>query len=251
MGAVAATALVLGACAPGNLSGFTVPTATATYAAAVNNPARPAADRERDVARKPAEMLAFAEVRPGQSVLEIMPGQGYFTRILSGAVGPTGKVYAYVPTEIASQFESRAQADRLAAALPNVEAASDPLLQHAPGPFVDLVWTAQNYHDFRLDYFNSPDPVAVNRAILSTLKPGGLFLIIDHSAAPGSGGRDAEALHRIDKEQVQREAEAAGFIFAGESAALSAPADRRTANVFDPAIRGRTDQFVLKFRKPG
>jgi predicted methyltransferase len=222
----------------------------AAYAAAAADPARPAADRERDALRKPVEMLAFAEVRPGQQVLDVIPGQGYFTRLLAHAVGPGGKVYAYVPTEIAGQFESKANADKLAAAMANVEAASDPLLQHAPEPFADLVWTAQNYHDFRLDYFGKPDPVAVNRAIFSTLKPGGLFVVVDHSAAAGSGARDAGTLHRIDKEQVKREVIAAGFEFVGESTVLANPADPRTANVFDPAIRGRTDQFALKFRRP-
>lgn len=247
-----ATALLLVACASGarDAEGPAAAVSPGLYAAAIGDPARPAADRARDPDRKPAEMLAFANVRPGQSVLEVAPGQGYFTRVLAKAVGPNGKVYAYVPSEIAERFESRANADKLAAALPNVEAASDPLLQHAPEPFVDMVWTAQNYHDFRLDYFGSPDPVAVNRAVWSTLRPGGTFIVIDHSAAPGSGDRHAKTLHRIDKEQVKREVIAAGFVFEGESAALANPADPRTANVFDPAIRGRTDQFALKFRKP-
>lgn len=244
--AAAAAALAMGGCA--GMGSSAAP--SAGQLTAVADPTRPAADRERDPDRKPAEMLAFAEVRPGQIVLEMVPGQGYFTRLLSRAVGPAGKVYAYVPTEIAQQFESRANADKLAAAMPNVEAAGDPLLQPAPAPFVDLVWTAQNYHDFRLDYFGAPDPVAVNRAILSTLKPGGLFLVIDHSAAAGSGGRDVKTLHRIDKELVKQEAAAAGFVFEGESAALANAADPRTANVFDAGIRGRTDQFALKFRKP-
>jgi predicted methyltransferase len=223
---------------------------SAHIAAAVADIARPEADRARDAARKPAEVLAFAEVRPGQTVLDAVPGGGYFTRLFAGAVGPTGKVIAYVPTEIADKFNSRATADALAAAHPNVEAATDPLTQRASAPFADVVFTAQNYHDFHTPLFGSPAISEVNAAVASVLKPGGLLVIIDHSAQPGSGLRDVNTLHRIDKEQVKREVTAAGFVFEGESRMLANPADPMTANVFDPGIRGRTDQFVLKFRKP-
>lgn len=244
-----ATALLLASCASSGM-----PDAPQVFRAhhqqAIEDPQRPAADRARDALRKPAEMLAFAEVRPGQTVVDALPGGGYFTRLFAGAVGPGGKVYAYVPTEIAGKFESRANAEALAAAYPNVEAASNPLKQPAPRPFADLLWTAQNYHDFHTPLFGSPDISAVNDAFRSVLKPGGLYVIVDHSAQAGSGARDANTLHRIDKEAVIREVTAAGFVFGGESVVLANPADPRTANVFDPGVRGRTDQFVLKFRKP-
>lgn len=219
-------------------------------AAAVADPDRPQADRDRDAARRPAETLAFAGVRPGMTVLEIVPGGGYFTRILAEAVGPQGKVYAYVPTEVVDQFNLGTRARELAAAYPNVEYASDPLAQHAPAPFADMVFTVQNYHDFRIPMFGGNDIAAVNRAIWSTLKPGGTYVIIDHAAAPGIGATAVNTLHRIEAETVRREAEAAGFVFEGESDLLRNPADPKTANVFDPSIRGRTDQFMLRFRKP-
>lgn len=220
------------------------------HVAAIADPARPAADIQRDSLRKPAEMLVFAEVRPGQMILDAVPGTGYFTRLFARAVGPQGRVFAYVPSEVADKYDMKKTADALAAAYPNVESASDPLTQRAPQPFADLVWTAQNYHDFHTPLFGSPDIGEVNRAIWSVLKPGGLYVVLDHSAQPGSGLRDANTLHRIDKEAVKREVTAAGFVFEGESVVLANAADPRTANVFDPAIRGRTDQFALKFRKP-
>ena len=245
----AGAAVALTACATTPAEAPVAPDA-AWIAAALADPDRPQADRDRDAARKPAETLAFAGVRPGMTVLDAVPGGGYFTRLFAEAVGPTGKVYAYVPTEIAGKFNAEANGRALAAAYPNVEYASDPLKQHAPQPIADMVFTAQNYHDFHTPLFGPPDVAAVNRAIWSVLRPGGTYVIIDHAAAPGSGTRDANTLHRIDPEVVKREVTAAGFVLEGESDILRNPADPRTANVFEPSIRGRTDQFMLRFRKP-
>jgi predicted methyltransferase len=242
-------ALVLASCATGPMTPAVTP-ASPWIAAAVADADRPAADRERDALRKPAEVLAFSGARPGLTVLDAIPGGGYFTRLFAEAVGPTGKVYAYVPTELVGKYESDTIAKRLAAAQPNVEYASDPLAQPAPGPIADLVFTAQNYHDFHTDYFKGSDIAAINRALFSVVRPGGSVVIIDHSAQAGSGLRDVSTLHRIDEAQVKREMIAAGFVLEAESQALRNPADARTANVFDPAIRGRTDQFMLRFRKP-
>jgi predicted methyltransferase len=244
----AAVSVLAAACAT---PGIDQPKATPeSYVSVVADPARPQADRERDVARKPAEILAFAEIRPGQEVLEIVPGGGYFTRLLAGAVGPQGKVYAYVPTEMVGKFNSDTQAKALDAAYPNVEYATDPLTQKAPGPFADVVFTVQNYHDFHTPLLGSPNIADVNAAIWSTLKPGGLYVIIDHAALAGTGATAANTLHRIEPAQVRREVEAAGFVYAGSTEVLRNPADPKTANVFDPSIRGRTDQFAMKFRKP-
>jgi predicted methyltransferase len=225
-----------------------------TIATAVADPSRPAADRARDAARKPAEMLAFAGVKPGMTVLEILPGGGYFTRLFSTAVGPTGHVLAYVPDELVqAPFKPLESATAITqeAGRGNVRVIHDPIMQDVPADAantLDLVWTSQNYHD--LQSIPGADPVGVNRLIFKALKPGGTYVVLDHSAARGSGISAARTLHRIEAAQVRREVEAAGFVFAGESKLLANPADPRTANVFDPAIRGRTDQFVYRFRKP-
>jgi predicted methyltransferase len=115
---------------------------------------------------------------------------------------------------------------------------------------LDIVWTSQNYHDLHDSFFGPADIPAVNKAIYNALKPGGIFIVLDHDAAPGSGLRDTETLHRIDEASVKKEVEAAGFKLVGESKALRNPADSHIAKVFDPSIRGHTDQFILKFRKP-
>lgn len=220
-------------------------------AAAVADAGRPAADRERDVQRKPAEVLAFTGVRPGVTLLEAMPGGGYFSRVFAKAVGPTGEVLLYVPQEIGTKFNSDANAKALAAAFPNIQyGPGDSITAQAPEPFADIVFTAQNWHDFHTPLFGNLDHAAANRALWSVVRPGGAVIIIDHAAQAGSGVRDANTLHRIDEEVVKREMAAAGFVLEAESQALRNPADPRTANVFDPAIRGRTDQFMLRFRKP-
>jgi predicted methyltransferase len=112
------------------------------------------------------------------------------------------------------------------------------------------VWTSQNYHDFHDSFFGPADLAVVNKAIFTALKPGGLYIVLDHVAAPGSGLRDTETLHRIDPAIVKKEVTAAGFEFVSEDDSLKNPADPHTAKVFDPSIRGKTDQFVYKFRKP-
>src|SRR6185436_13704917 len=114
---------------------------------------------------------------------------------------------------------------------------------------VDLVWTSQNYHDLHLKRFNL-DVGAVNKAVFAALKPGGYYIVLDHAAATGSPVDVADTLHRIDPAIVRREVEAAGFKYVGEDSALRSTTDDHSKSVFDPAIRGHTDQFIYKFRKP-
>jgi predicted methyltransferase len=221
--------------------------------AAVADPARPAADRARDAERKPGEMLAFAGIKPGDRVLEFLPGSGYYTRLISRIVGPTGNVYAFTPTEILKAFPKAADGSRAIAAeahYSNVSVLVAPAANmHLPRG-LDVVWTTQNYHDLHLaKYFPDLDIRAYNRALLAALKPGGVYLVSDHEAKPGSALRDIE-LHRIDAEVVRTQVTRAGFAFDGESSALRNPNDPHTANVFDAGIRGRTDQFVFRFRRP-
>lgn len=222
-------------------------------AAAVADPHRPAADRERDALRKPAQVLAFAGVAPGESVADLLPGGGYFTRIFSKAVGPHGHVYAIVPAEIAKAFPKSLATIRALAADPayaNVTVLVEPIdALSAPAP-LGLVWTAQNYHDLHDPFMGPADLAKVNGAVFAALKPGGTYVVLDHAAEPGSGLRDTNTLHRIDPAAVRAEVEAAGFVLAGSSDLLRNPADTHMQKVFDPSIRGRTDQFILKFRKP-
>jgi predicted methyltransferase len=226
--------------------------AQAAIAAAILDSSRPAADAARDEARKPALLLAFAGVKPGQFVGEILPGGGYFTRLLSTAVGPRGKVVAVVPAQTAARLPAQIDPVRAIAANPTYANVTVETPDGLPLPsiMVDLVFTVQNYHDVHA-FSGAATVAAMNQRAFEVLKPGGTYLIVDHSAAAGSGARDCLTLHRIDVEQVKREVLAAGFVLEAESSMLANPADPRTASVFDPALRGRTDQFVLRFRKPG
>jgi len=218
-----------------------------TIAKALADPAR--ADQAGDDARRhAADVLAFSGVKPGWEVIDFLPGQGYWTRLFTGAVGPTGHVYAVWPN--ASGDRAKATVDALnGRKLGNVTAAIDPGLITLDKP-VDLVWTVQNYHDLPNNGRGEAALNAFNAAVFKALKPGGTYIVIDHVAPAGSGLSDTETLHRIDPAIVKKEVLAAGFTFAGESKALANPKDDHTLKVFDPKIRGVTDQFVYKFRKP-
>ncbi len=223
----------------------------ATVKAAVNDAARPADDVKRDADRKPAEMLVYAGVKPGTRVMDLIPGGGYFTRIFAKAVGPNGYVYAFQPTELDHFFKDKQPpVVAVAAAYPNVSVIRASVNTLTAPESLDVVWTSQNYHDLKDDFFKPADTVLVNKAIYNALKPGGLYIVLDHSAENGSGVRDTDTLHRIDEAVVKKEVGAAGFKLVGESNVLRNPKDTRTVKVFDPSIRGHTDQFVLKFRKP-
>jgi predicted methyltransferase len=220
-------------------------------AALLTAPGRTDADRARDAARKPAEVLAFAQVRPGWQVGEYTPGGGYFTRLLSPAVGAKGRVYAYPPSEIVKLIPSAlsdARANAAAAPAKNVTVLTGTTPAFAAPRPLDLVFTAQNYHDLHTRYAPPGAAPAFNAAVFKALKRGGRYVIVDHRGLAGDGV--PERLHRIDPAQVRAEVEAAGFRFDGESRVLANPADPLTAAVFDPAIRGKTDQFALRFRKP-
>jgi predicted methyltransferase len=225
----------------------------ANIKAAVADSNRPDADKQRDAERKPAETLAFLGVKSGGSVAELLPGGGYFTRLFSAAVGAKGHVYALVPERPASapadlpDLAAKVKAIAADAHYSNVTVVVAPLATLAAPTPVDVIFTAQNYHDLH----NFPvDVVAFDKSILNSLKPGGLYVVLDHSAQLGSGLNDTKTLHRIDSEAVKKEVTDAGFEFVGASNILANAADARTAKVFDPSIRGKTDQFILKFRKP-
>ncbi len=226
----------------------------ANIAAAVADSGRPDADKQRDANRKPAESLAFIGVKPGETIAEFLPAGGYFTRILSKAVGPKGKIIALVPQRPANapadmpDMAARLKVITEDANYSNVTMVQQPLNSLAAPEPVDLYFTALNYHD--LHAIPGVDVAQFNKRVFDALKPGGLYAVIDHSAEAGSGFRDTSTLHRVDREAVKNEVTAAGFEFVGGSDILASAADPRTAKVFDPAIRGKTDQFILKFRKP-
>lgn len=224
----------------------------ANITAAIASPARPAEDTARDTARHPGELLAFAGVKPGDTVVDFIMGGGYFTRILSGAVGAKGVVYAYQPAEfIKFQAKYGENLKTVSAALPNAKPLDGSLITLDLPDNLDLVFTVQNYHDLHLKPFPTDTAAKVNAEVFKSLKPGGVFLIVDHAATAGSGITAADSLHRIDVAAVKAEVEAAGFKLESESPLLRDAADPHTASVFDPSIRGKTDQFILKFRKPG
>jgi len=216
------------------------------------DPAR-AADVASDARRKGPELLALAEVRPGQKVLELIPGAGYFTRLFSLAVGPTGKVYALWPDEY--DRVSKPDSDvmrKMAEASPftNVTVLTQPARAFSAPEPLDVVFTSQNYHDYPDPFMGKVDPAVLNAAVFKALKPGGLYVIVDHAGRPGTGMTETDTLHRIDVETVKQQVTAAGFKLEAESDLLANPADPKDIQVFDKAIRGQTDQFVLKFRKP-
>lgn len=223
-----------------------------TVNAALADPER-AMHRPTDARRHPAELIAFSGLKPGDRVLDLIPGDGYWTRIFSRIVGPRGRVYSVWPQAYADVAQGNVHTLQALAATPhyaNIRVAVEPTAAlTAPEP-LDLVWTSQNYHDYPDAFMGHIDPAVLNRAVFAMLKPGGTWFIIDHAAAPGVGMADTERLHRIDPAEVRRQVEAAGFEYVGESRILANPADDHRRTVFDPAIRGHTDQFAMRFRKP-
>lgn len=230
-------------------TGVSAQTPSKAVAAAVADAQRPAADTARDVHRKPAEIVAFAGVKPGDNVAELMPGGGYYTRILAKTVGPQGHVYALVPTGFANRPGGLDALNALAAQYGNVSVVATDLAGFKLDTPVDVVWTTENYHDFH----NGPSAniAGLNAAAFAALKPGGIYFIEDHAAAAGAGTTTTSTLHRIDPAAVISEAKAAGFELDGQSDLLANPEDAHDKAVFDPAIRGETDKLALRFRKPG
>jgi predicted methyltransferase len=224
-------------------------------AGAIADPDRPPEQQARDAARKAGEVLAFAGVRPGQRVADFMPGGAYFTRLFSRAVGESGHVYAFLPEEqlknCAPEETAGTRAIEHDSRYANVSVLSGPADRFRAPEALDLVWTSQNFHDLYDSFMRPASVPQVTRSIFDALKPGGVLLIVDHAAQAGSGVRDTETLHRIDPDAVIRAVEAAGFRLEARSNLLRNPADNHQLLVFDPTIRGRTDQMILKFRKPG
>ncbi len=249
-------------------------TLPAYVTAAVNDANRPAADKMRDANRKPAESVAFAQLKPGDKVVDFLAGGGYFTRILSKVVGPQGHVYATAPATPMAGAMMQGGATPMGNGIPQggampmgggmsgmmdglkaitadpdysnvTELMQSPSKLMAPQP-VDVVWTSQNYHDLHNPgAYHAADIVAFNKSVFDALKPGGVFLVIDYVAAPGTGFTQSPTLHRGDPETTKAEIVKAGFVFEGESKALARPSDPHTMRAHE-----QDDQFIFRFRKP-
>jgi predicted methyltransferase len=221
---------------------------TPDYAAIVAAPDRVEGDRTADARRKPAQLLAFTEVKTGMKVLDMETSSGYSAELLARAVGPTGKVYAQdsaavIERFVKDKFDIRARK----AVMKNVEHVvrdfDDPI---PPGVGnLDLITFFFAYHDIT---YMPVDRAVMNRKMFAALKPGGLLVITDHSAKPGEGITVARTLHRIEEKVLREEIEAAGFKLVAEADFLRNPDDPRDTRVFQPAIP--VDEFVLKYRKP-
>ena len=227
---------------------------TAQMKTAVADNARPEADTSRDANRKPAEMLAFGGITPGKVVVDMLPGGGYFTRIFAKAVEPGGRVYAYFGTQYDERLKGQGkdpdnQMADLKKIYKNLGVIHGPLTGFVTPEPVDVVWTSLNYHDMHNKTYNM-DVTEVNKAIFKSLKPGGIYVVLDHAAADSAGADVTETLHRIKKSTVVKEVEAAGFKLVAEGDALHYPGDDGTKRVFENDIRGKTNQFMLKFQKP-
>lgn len=246
------TLAILLAATAGPLAAQTPAPAPIDYSAALADTARPATDRERDAVRKPAKLLEFAQIAPGEQVGDYVMGGGYVTRLLAAAVGPAGRVFAFQPTEFIA-FKKQYGADQTAgdAAYANVDAVAGPFAAPAFPVPLDTIITVQNFHDLYLKSFPTGTGDKASAALFAALKPGGTLVVVDHSAADGTGTTLSDSLHRVDKAAVVATLTKAGFTLDAESDLYKHAEDPRTANVFDAAIRGKTDQFALRFRKPG
>lgn len=255
-------ALALAACAPEEAPATPEPAApaaaappTVDYAALLLAGDRPVADAGRDADRKPAEVLAFTKIKPGDTVFEIEAGGGYYTELISRAVGPTGKVTMQMPLEFESFYKTDVDARLANNRLGNVTLSQSLFDTYdAPDASVDVVTWFQGPHELYFKPENIPgglgDPVKAYAEIFRMLKPGGYFVINDHAALAGAPETTGNDLHRIDPMIVKASATAAGFVLEEESNLLANPADDYAKGVFDPAVRGKTDQFLLRYVKP-
>ncbi len=222
-------------------------------AGAMNDPAR-GADVKDDQRRQMHAVMAFTKVKLGDKVAELIPGEDYWTIVFSQIVAKPGHVYTIWPDETAKYAaKGLARLDELnkMPRFDNISALHEPAADFSVPEKVDLVFTCQNYHDYHDPFMGPVDMAAFNKKVFDALKPGGYYVIIDHVAPAGSGTADTNTLHRIDPDTVKKEVEAAGFVFDGSSDALRNPKDPHDISVFDKSIRGHTDQFMFRFRKPG
>lgn len=252
--ALAFTALSLTATLTRASAAQAAPEIPAYIAAAIADPGRPQADRDKDAARHPAELLALSGVKPGDKVVDVWPGGGYWTRLFARIVGPTGQVIEYVPEEIATSKRDPVGVARATAAEPGngvVQVYVDPLTADGGArDTFDVIWTFENYHDMHNPALKGADVAVFDRKVFQALKPGGVFVVGDHAATAGSKFANTSDLHRIDPAALKAEVVTSGLVVETESTLLANPADTHTLAVFDPTVKDKTDRFVIVFRKP-
>ena len=205
---------------------------------------------------KISELIRFSRVDAGATVIDVYPGEGDWTRLFSDAVGPEGRVYSFVPAEVAHFKNDPVGLMRTLAKEPgreNVEAVSaDLVAMPAVTRPADVVWLHLFYHDLHTPLIQANGATAAdfNRAVYERLKPGGSYVVVDHASTPGAGTSVVASLHRIDPAFVRNEVEAAGFVLDAESTTLARNDDPHAIKVFDPSIKGETDRFAYRFMKP-
>jgi predicted methyltransferase len=221
-------------------------------AAAVALKGRPAEAIAMDASRKPAEILDFMQLKRGMTVLDVLAGTGYYTEIMGRVVGPQGSVTGFEPTGF---FKGKGQKslDAMVARQANVKFTIDLAAALTPATY-DFVMIHLNYHDFYWESvkYNIPrtDPNMVLAGLFRATKPGGIVAIVDHVGPAGDTRVIVDQLHRIDPETVKADFLRAGFVLDASSSLLRMPGDDLSKNVFDPAIKGKTDRFVFRFKKP-
>jgi predicted methyltransferase len=227
-------------------------TATPAYVTAALNAPDRKLDALDDARRQVAAIMTFAQVKPGQKVVELIPGDGYWTKVFSGIVGSSGHVYTIWPDGYQQYVQDSYDNWQK---LSTTQYKNVSLIRGGAGDLkvpeaADLVFTNQNYHDYHDSFMGPVEMGAFDKKVFDALKPGGLFVVIDNVAPAGSGFGDTDTTHRIDPEAVKKEVEAAGFVFDGSSDVLKNPADSHTLVSYKPPMTGHNDQFIFRFRKP-
>ena len=225
------------------------------YASAVSAPGREEADVKLDESRKPAEVLAFMGLETGDKVLDIFAGGGYYSEIMGRVVGPDGSVTAVNPPQFTTSDQSKAKWAGISARQSNVTMVPSQLPDYKPSAnSIDFAMLHLIYHDFYWESekfkFEKMDPAAVLANLYAGMKPGGIVAVIDHVGSPGDTRAVVEKTHRIDPATARSDFLKAGFVLDGESEMFTNPEDDPEINVFDPAVRGKTARFVMRFRKP-
>jgi predicted methyltransferase len=237
--AAAASALFLSSAAP------VFSASQADINAAIANPNRPQADKDNDAKRHPADILAFTNIKAGDKVAELVPGGGYNTRLMSKIVGPSGHIYATNAPTLNERFKTGVNPIVADPSYGNVSVVEAPLAEMKFPEPLDLIYTAENYHDFQNMGMFLTDTAAMDKAAFAALKPGGLFIITDYVGQPGTGKTQTQQLHRIDPAVIKSEVMAAGFQLDAESTALMNPSDNLTGR----SGQG-SSQMMYRFRKP-